>query len=101
MNWKKVQSNVWRPEAVDESIEGILIKKEPSTEYDNNEYEIDVVESNGVIRRKVYGTTVLDDRMKDVKVGQAVKIIYKGEKKVKKGMSKMFEVYVNADNQLN
>lgn len=93
MAWKKVESNVWRPDKMDESIEGVLIKKEPSTEYDNMIYDIETNVEGKIDTRTVFGTTVLDDRMKDIQVGKIVRIVYKGEKKVKKGMSKMFEVY--------
>lgn len=92
--WKKVESNVWRPDKEDESIEGVLTKKEPSTEFDNQVYEIETNVDGKITARTIFGTTVLDDRMKDVQVGKIVKIVYKGEKKVKKGMSKMFEVYI-------
>ena len=92
--WKKVESNVWRPDKEDEFIEGVLIKREPSTEFDNFIYEVETNADGKIITRTIFGTTVLDDRMKDVQIGKVIKIVYKGEKKVKKGMSKMFDVYV-------
>lgn len=93
-DWKKVESNIWRPEKSEESIEGVLIDKQPSTEFDNMVYTLEANVNGKLEQRTIYGTTVLDDRMKDISIGKIVKIIYKGEKKVKKGMSKMFDVYI-------
>lgn len=93
-DWEKVESNVWRPENKEDSIEGVLIAKEKSIDYDTQVYTIEVKVKENIVRRTVYGTTVLDDRMKDIPVGKIIKIVYKGEKQVKRGLTKLFEVFV-------
>lgn len=43
----------------------------------------------------VWGSTVLDDRMKEVRNGEKVRIVFSGMEKSKKGGSyKMFKVYI-------
>ena len=68
---------------------GVLLEIEPG-EYGKN-YIIEVNPGN---MATLYGTTVLDRKMKSVNVGEIVRITYLGEKEGKKGKYKDFKVEV-------
>lgn len=91
-NWKKIEPGVWKPEKDGDEFIGVLVKSELSTKYDKNYiYSFETKEGHTI----VYGSAVLDDKMKYVKVGQAVKIVFKGmQKNAKKQDTKIFEVSV-------
>ena len=75
-DWKESAGQSWKPEKEDDSIMGLLVKiEEEAGELKSMVYHLETKEE-GVMR--VWGTTVLDSRMAPVKVGQEVKITYKG-----------------------
>lgn len=95
--WKEVNPAVWKPSAPGDAVEGTLIIKEESKgAYKGMRYTLDTTEQ-GIIT--LFGTTVLDERMRAVKVGDKIRIEYKGSKEGKKGMSptKIFAVYKDAE----
>jgi hypothetical protein len=89
--WKKIEPNVWKPENDGDEIEGVLISVEPETgTFKSTIYHLE----KGEEQWAVWGTTVLDDRMQYVHVGEKFKIIYKGLQKNTKGQDvKIFEVF--------
>ena len=92
----QINPGVWKPTTAGEEIVGVLVSVQDSTKYENNKiYHIDAIEANGSRSQKVvFGTTVLDDRMSYIKVGDTVKIIFKGTvQNAKKQDTKIFEVY--------
>jgi len=99
-NWKKLtdgedfeKRNKWIHEEMPE-MEGVLIeKKENVGTYNQNLFAIKT--DNGD-EYDIWSTTVLTKYLIQVPVGSAVKIIYKGKKKSKNGMStyKDFDVFV-------
>ena len=91
MDWVSVQAEVWKPEQAGDFIQGVLLAKEKSTGmYESEAYYI---ENNGKTL-VVFGTTVLESRMKLVQVGDVVKIVYKGIEKNKRNEDmKIFEVF--------
>ena len=88
--WKEINPLSWKPENTGDIIEGVLLSKTPSKNYDNQVYEIET--ANGE-QKRVFGTTVLDNRMTFVNVGDNVRITYKGTEKNKKDQDvKIFKV---------
>ena len=79
--WKEVNlGETWDyKEAKDgDSLEGVYAgKKENVGENDSNIYRIENEEGDA---KNVWGSTVLDTRMQNVKIGEEVKIVYKGKK---------------------
>lgn len=98
MVFRKIIPTVWKPENAEDSIEGILIKAEPSGNYANKVYSLECKTGFFI----VYGTTVLDDRMSYVKEGDIIRIVFKGLQKNKKGQdTKIFEVLKDEPEQPN
>ena len=79
--WKKIEPNVWKPQKEDDSIIGVLISTEPKIG-DKNSAKYHIENKEGTFL--VWGSTVLDDRMKFVKVGQTLRITFKQKTKNKK-----------------
>ena len=89
MEWKEINPGVWHPEQPGDSIEGVLISKDQKGGFDSTAYSLE----NKGIQTLVWGSTVLDDRMKFVNVGDLVRIEFKGKEKNKKGQEvKIFKV---------
>jgi len=88
--WETVEPNVWKAENVEDKIEGVLVDKKSDVGVNkSNIYHIENEE--GLFF--VWGSTVLDDRMAAVNVGQKLKITYKGTKPNKRGQdTKIFKV---------
>lgn len=93
MVFKKIDPNAWKPEKVGDMIEGVLVKAEPSQSYDNKVYGIQTSDGAQFV---VFGTTVLDNRMGYVRVGDTVRIVYQGTEKNKKNQpTKLFDVFLS------
>ena len=89
--WKAIEPGVWKPDQKEDSINGLLINKEPKTNDLGARYSIENV--NGTFL--VWGSAILDDRMQYVKVGSKVRITYKGKTSNKKGQDvNLFKVEV-------
>ena len=68
----------------------MIDKREKGGKYNNESYYLENRNKNWV----VFGTTVLENRMKLVNVGDVVKIVYKGIQKNKRNEdTKMFAVF--------
>ena len=75
--YKISSGNFWKPTKEGETLEGLYINKQEHVgTNDSNLYYIEKLEDNEVVQ--LWGTTVLDQRMMPVKIGQQVKITYKG-----------------------
>jgi hypothetical protein len=90
-NWDEVQPNVWKPENVGDSVEGVLVSVDKKGSFDSNAYTLD----SGSGFTLVWGSAVLDERLACVNVGDRVKVEYKGTEKTKDGKKevKIFKVY--------
>jgi len=80
--WVEVNPNVWKPEAIEDYIIGILIKVEPKVTGLSTKYYLETKDKGTVL---VWGSAILDDRLKLIDLGSIVKITYKGEKPSKVG----------------
>lgn len=79
--WKTIDPGTWKPEKEGDSIEGVLIDKTPKTADVGAKYHIE--NQDGMFL--VWGSAILDDRMKYVNVGDEVRVVFKGKAKNKKG----------------
>ena len=91
VEYTPIEPGIWKPEKEGDEIEGILIdKREGVGTYSSNAYMIENREGQHL----VWGSTVLDDGMNFIKVGEQVKIQYKGTEENKKGQKvKIYKVY--------
>jgi len=76
-SFKESTGNFWKPEKEGDKIQGLLVKVEEKV--GPNESMLYHLEQKGGDRIQVWGSTVLDSRMIPVKIGQEVRITYKGE----------------------
>lgn len=75
-DWKEATGNTWKPKKDGDSIQGLLSRVEFNVGPNGSTmYHIEQ-DDNSIIR--AWGSTILDQRMSEVKVGKLVKITYKG-----------------------
>jgi len=75
--YKESTGNFWKPTKDGDFVEGLYINKETNVgQNKSNIYYIEKLEDHDVVQ--IWGTTILDQRMTPVRVGQQVKITYKG-----------------------
>jgi hypothetical protein len=91
--WMESTGNIWKPKQKEDSVCGLLVSKEENVG-DNNSRMYHIEDSETHTVHKVWGSAILDDRMIPVKVGQEVKITYKGLGEASKGKNppKIFKV---------
>ncbi len=96
MTYKEVNPELWAYENDGDFIEGVLVLKQEDVG-DNNSMMYSIETPEGV--KNVWGSAILDSRMKLVKVGSKIKITYKGlgEPKSGKNAPKIFKVEVDED----
>jgi hypothetical protein len=76
VEFEEINPNVWKPKAKDDVIEGVLINKHIDVGSNKSKtYDIETKEG----QKMVWGSTILDDRMAYVKVGEVVRITFKGK----------------------
>jgi hypothetical protein len=99
LNFKKIEPGIWKPEKKGDELVGLLVGSDDSNKYDSKVYHLEVEGEDGKANQTVvFGTAVLDDRMRFVKPGQTVKIVYQGTEPNKKGQdTKMFDVLIADD----
>ncbi len=94
MKFKKL-INPWIPENADDKISGKIIKIEEKV--GKNESMMYTIETEDSVRG-VWGSTVLDEKMKFFEVGGYVKIVFLGKKEgTNKESYKDFDVYRGAE----
>lgn len=94
-NWKTIEPKIWngKDEKEGDTISGVLIGKEPKDEIKETSARYFVENEGGIFL--LWGSAVLDDRMNYVKVGDKIRITYKGKDKNKKGQPlKLYRVEV-------
>ena len=91
MEFNPINPGVWKPLNDGDTMEGVLVSSELGKKFGGKVYHLETPKGEQVV---IFSTTVLEDRMSYVKVGEYVKIIYKGTMKNAKGQeTKMFEVF--------
>ena len=75
-DWKESTGNFWKHEKEGDNIMGLLVKVEENVGPNNSMLYSLEVKDEGITQ--VWGATILDSRMAPVKVGQEVRITYKG-----------------------
>ena len=82
--YKESTGNFWKPKKAEEQLEGLYLNKESNVGPNNsNIYYIERLSDHEAVQ--LWGTTILDQRMMPVKIGQQVLITYKGLGKKGKG----------------
>lgn len=90
--WKQAEGNIFKFEETGDAIEGVLLSKEKSTQFDNMVYKIKREDDTIAV---VFGTAMINGLLEVVEIGSLVRLEYKGEKENKKaGQSptKLFDV---------
>ena len=82
--WKEAIGNFWKPEKEEDFIEGLLIEVEKNVG-ENSSVLYTIQQKNDGENVNVWGSAILDSRMKGILCGEEVKIIYKGLGEAKKG----------------
>lgn len=92
MAWKKIESQIFQFEEVEDFIEGELVGVEDG-QFGNDVYRILTKDKGEFV---VFGTTILQTKMEDIPLNTRIKIVYMGEKPSKvagQNPLKLFEVY--------
>ena len=96
MVFKEVNPDVWTYEKDGDFVEGVLIRVE--TDVGPNKSTLYSLEVSPGVFKSIWGSVVMDQRMNLVKVGDKVRITYKGlaDKKMGKNPAKLFKVEVDS-----
>ena len=96
MAYQEIDPKIWKYENEGDFIEGVLVLKQENVG-DNNSRMYSIKTSDEVLN--VWGSAVLDSRMKLVSEGDKIKITFKGLGEAKGGHSapKIFKVEVDRD----
>ena len=94
MTFQENNPGFWIPENEDDSIEGVLINKQKDV--GANKSMLYTIEKD-TKPTNIWGSTILDQRMVGIKVGDLIRITYKGlgEKVGGKNAPKIFKVEVD------
>ena len=94
MTYKEINPEIWTYSNDGDFVEGVLLNKEDEVG-ENKSWMYSIETPEGV--KSVWGSAVLDSRMKLVKVGSKIKITYKGlgESKAGRNAPKIFKVEVD------
>lgn len=97
MAYREVNPELWGYKEDGDFIEGVLINKE-SEVGENKSWMYNIETSEGEVKN-VWGSAILDSRMKFVKVGNKIKITYKGlgESKAGRNPPKIFKVEIDEE----
>jgi len=91
MEFQKIAPSVFKPEKPGDTVEGTLVTVEDGKKYGGKVYHLQTTSNDQLV---VFSTTVLQDRMNYVKVGEYCKIVYNGTQKNAKGQeTKLFDVF--------
>ena len=96
MAYKEINPEAWTYEKDGDFIEGVLLRKEDNVG-ENESWLYSIETPEGV--KNVWGSAVLDTRIALIKVGEKVKITYKGKGEAKAGRNppKIFKVEVDKE----
>lgn len=92
--WKTIEPGVWKPEKEGDQIMGVLVSKEPKDENTGLSARYYLETTAGMFF--VWGSAVIDDRMQYVKIGDKVRITYKGKTTNKRNQTmNLFKVEIS------
>lgn len=96
MTYEEINPSEWKFENDGDFIEGILVQKHENVGV-NKSMLYNLENSEGI--KSVWGSAILDSRMSLVKIGDKVKITYKGlgEAKGGKNAPKIFKVEIDRE----
>lgn len=90
--WRSVDPEVWKPLKDGDSIEGVYVHREEKRGT-SGAYFLETKTKGKVL---IWGSVVLDEQMLFVKLGDFIKIEYKGTTKNKKQQDvKLFKLYIS------
>ena len=94
MAYEEINPTVWKYENDGDFIEGIVVNKEADVG-ENKSWMYSIETPEGV--KNVWGSAILDTRMTFVKIGDKIKITYKGlgESKAGRNPPKIFKVEID------
>lgn len=91
--WTESTGTLWKPEKKEDQVEGLLIDVQNNIG-DNNSTKYFVKQQDNTTV-EMWGSTILDQRMKGVPMGMEVRIVYKGLGDAKPGKQppKLWQVF--------
>ena len=90
-NFNRVEPGIWKPENEGDYIFGVLINSEPRDDANDISAKYFIETDTGLTM--FWGSAVLDDKMKLIKIGTPIRVTYNGTKKNAKGRDfKMYTV---------
>jgi hypothetical protein len=98
MTYEEINPTIWKHEKEGDFIEGFLVRiQENIGVNDSSLYSVDT--SNGI--KNVWGSAILDERMALVKVGEKIRITFKGLGQAKEGRNspKIYKVEIDKSAQ--
>lgn len=92
--WKENTGGIWKPETKDEELNGILVDIQHNVGT-NSSTLYTVQDKKSGENLGVWGSAVLDGRMKGISIGMEVRIVYKGLGDAKSGQNapKLWQVF--------
>ena len=93
-DWREATGLYWKPEKKDDEIVGILVDVETGVGKNGSTmYTIEKTSDKSTVN--IWGSAVLDMRMKGIKIGEEVRIVYKGlgDKQSGKNAPKLWSVF--------
>lgn len=96
MTYKEINPTIWEYSNDGDFIEGVVLNKEDNVG-ENKSWLYSIETPEGV--KSVWGSAILDSRMALIKIGNKVKITYKGlgEAKAGRNAPKIFKVEVDEE----
>jgi hypothetical protein len=94
-NWKSTSSEVFRLEHPNDAIEGTLVSVRDGNYFrpDGGKSKVFDIQTTAGIK-SIFGSMILERMMASVKIGSAVKIVYKGTVTTRTGRAaKNYEVF--------
>ena len=97
MVYRKIEPGIWKPEKEGDQIIGILVGKENDIgKFKSKVYHLN---SDAGEQLSIFGSAVLDDKMSYIKIGDKIKIIFKGKVQGKDASYNNYEVYKDEETE--
>lgn len=90
MVFKTIEPQFWKPESEGDEITGVLLRvDEDAGKFKSKIYHIETENGKQI---SLFGSTVLDDKISYVTIGDKIKIVFKGKVKGKDSEYNNYEV---------